>query len=121
MGELILNEKYLTITFGFNKNEEVKGKIAWDCNEKSLDGFSPKTGWIRANLTMLFHIHRVYELKRKRLQHKASKKPWLRRVLAKYSNREKNRARDYIHKLTTYIARSFKGYTHGFEHLEQNA
>jgi putative transposase len=97
-----------------------EGKIAWDCNEKSLDGFSPDTGWIRIDLTKLFHIHRVYELKRKRLQQKASKKPSLRRVLAKYSKRERNRAKDYIHKLTTFIARGFKGYIHGFEYLGKN-
>ena len=119
LGELILGEKYLTVTFRFKRDEgEVKGKIAWDCNEKSLDGFSPNTGWIRIDLTKLFHIHRVYELKR--LQQKASKKLSLRRVLAKYSKREKNRAKDYIHKLTTFIAMGFKGYTHGFEHLGKN-
>jgi len=48
LGELILGEKYLTVTFRLEGDEkEVKGKIAWDCNEKSLDGFSPNTGWIR--------------------------------------------------------------------------
>jgi putative transposase len=121
LGELILGEKYLTLTFRSSKRlEKVKGKVAWDCNEKSLDGFSPDTGWIRIDLTKLFHIRRVYETKRGRLQQKASKKPSLRRVLAKYSKRERNRAKDYIHKLTTFIARGFKGYTHGFEHLGKN-
>ena len=90
----------MTVTFRFKKHEEkVKGKIAWDCNEKSLDRFSPNIGWIRIDLTKLFHIHRVYEIKRKRLQQKASKKPLLRKVLEKYSKRERNRAKDYIHKL----------------------
>jgi len=121
MGELILGEKYLTVTFRFKGDEgEVKGKIAWDCNEKSLDGFSPDKGLIRIDLTKLFHIHRVYEIKRKRLQQKASKKPSLRRVLAKYSKREKDRAKDFTHKLTTFMAMKFKGYIHGFEHLKKN-
>jgi putative transposase len=103
MGELILGERYLTVTFRFRADEgEAEGKIAWDCNEKSLDGFSPETGWIRIDLTKLFHIHRVYETKRERLQRKASKKPSLRKVLAKYSNRERNRAEDYIHKLALW-------------------
>jgi len=119
LGELILSEKYLTVTFRFKREEEVKGKIAWDCNEKSLDGFSPSTGWIRIDLTKLFHIHRVYEVKRKRLQRRASKKPSLRRVLAKYSKREENRARDFVHKLTTFMSRKFKGYIHGFEDLRK--
>jgi putative transposase len=120
IGELILNEKYLTITFRFKGKEEVKGKIAWDCNERSLDGFSPEVGWIRIGLTRLFHIHRVYEVKRMRVQQKASKKPSLRKVLAKYSRRERNRSKDFIHKLTTSIAGEFEGYVHGFEDLRKN-
>ena len=75
---------------------------------------------IRIDLTKLFHIHRVYELKRRRLQQKASKKPSLRKVLAKYSKREKDRAKDFIHKLTTHMVRKFKGYIHGFEYLGKN-
>jgi len=59
-------------------------------------------------------------LKRRRLQQKASKKPSLRKVLAKYSKREGNRAKDFIHKLTAFIAGKFKGYIHGFEHLGKN-
>jgi hypothetical protein len=106
MGELILGEKYLTVTFRLKSNEEeVKGnkgnkvKIVWYCNEKSLDGFSPKTGWMRVDLTKLFHIHRIYELKRKRLQQKVSKKTYLRKVMERYSERERNRTKDFIHKL----------------------
>jgi len=71
-------------------------------------------------LRRLFHIHRVYENKRKRLQQKTSKKPSLRKVLVKYSKRERDRAKDYIHKLTTFIANEFNGYAHGFEDLRKN-
>ncbi|MEM2352053.1 MAG: hypothetical protein QXT26_06565 [Thermoproteota archaeon] len=53
------------------------------------------------------------------MQEKASKKPSLRKVLAKYSRRERNRARDFIHKLTTFLSREYKGYVHGFESLEK--
>jgi len=120
MGELILNEKYLTITFRFKREGDPKEKIAWDSNEKSLDGFNPETGWIRVDLTKLFHIHRVYEIKKQRIQQKASKKPSLREVLEKYSRREKNRAKDFIHKLTTSITREFKNHLHGFEDLRKN-
>ncbi len=121
MGELILNEKYLTVTFRSRmKRMKHNGKIAWDSNEKSLDGFSSELGWVKIDLTELFHIHRVYEIKRKKLQKKASKKPSLRKTLAKYSRREKNRTRDYIQKMTSLLAREFKGYLHGFEDLEKN-
>ncbi|MEM3447170.1 MAG: transposase, partial [Candidatus Korarchaeum sp.] len=65
LGELILREEYLTMTFKFKRRKEkAVGKIAWDCNLKSLDGFNPKLGWIRIDLGKLFHIYRVYELKR---------------------------------------------------------
>jgi putative transposase len=120
LGELILGEKYLTITFrSRGKQKEERDKIAWDSNEKSLDGFNPRAGWVRIDLTKLFHIHRVYELKRKRLQSRASKNPRLKEVLKKYSRRERNRARGFIHELTTQLARTFKGYIHGFEKLEK--
>ncbi|MEM3371993.1 MAG: hypothetical protein QXO55_05245 [Candidatus Korarchaeum sp.] len=106
LGDLILGE-YLMVTFKFKKREEKSlGKIAWDCNVKSLDDFNPKLGWTRVNLKKLFHIHRVYELKRGRLQSKALRKPSLKRVLAKYSRRERNRARDFVHKLTISLFRS---------------
>jgi len=76
-------------------------------------------GWIKADLTELFHIHRNYELKRKRLQSLTSKKPLLRRILVKYSKREENKVRDFLHKLTTFLAKEFKEYIHGFESLEK--
>ncbi|PNV77763.1 MAG: transposase, partial [Thermoproteota archaeon] len=120
MGELILREKHLTITFRFRERAVEAGeKIAWDSNEKSLDGFNLRVGWVRIDLTELFHIHRVYELKRRRIQSLVSKKPKLNEVLKKYSRRERNRSRDFIHKLTTKLARTFNGYIHGFEKLEK--
>jgi len=120
MGELILKEGALTITFKLSeKMEPFKGGIAWDCNEKSLDGFNPEIGWVRVDLSRLFHIHRVYEIKRRRLQSKASKKQSIRRILAKYSRRERNRAVDFLHKVTTSLSRKFKDYVHGFERLDK--
>ncbi len=120
MGELILNEKFLTVTFRFKqKAGEVKGKIAWDCNERSIDGFNPEIGWIKVDLTKLFRIHRAYELKRKRLQRRASKKPSLKKLLDKFSKRERNRAKDLVHKLTTYLTGAFNNYFHGFENLKK--
>ncbi|RSN73798.1 zinc ribbon domain-containing protein [Candidatus Methanodesulfokora washburnensis] len=120
MGELILRENYLTITYRFRKKyEDAKGRIAWDSNEKSLDGFNPELGWIKIDLSYLFHIHRVYELKRQRLQSLASRKQSLKKILEKYSKRERNRARDFVHKLTTELSRRFSNYVHGFEDLKK--
>jgi len=44
MGELILKEKHLTITFRFMPKTKSYEWIAWDCNERSLDGFNPLDG-----------------------------------------------------------------------------
>ncbi|MBS7613073.1 transposase [Candidatus Bathyarchaeota archaeon] len=43
----------------------------------------------------------------------------MRKILVKYSKRERNRAKDFTHKITTSIARKFKGYLHGFKDLEK--
>jgi putative transposase len=119
-GEIILKEDSLTLTFRetCNKEEPIK-RLAWDSNEASLDAFDPELGWVRVDLGELYHIHRVYELKRRRLQELASRKPSLRKVLRKYSRREKNRAKDAVHKLTTELARRFPETEHRFERLEK--
>jgi len=57
-------------------------------------------------LRELYHIHRVYEEKRKRIRKLARTKPkTAKKLMQKYSKREKNRAKDLIHKITTTIAR----------------
>jgi IS605 OrfB family transposase len=53
------------------------------------------------------------------LQKLASRKPSLRKVLQKYSRRERNRAMDAAHKLTTELARRFPDTEHRFERLEK--
>jgi putative transposase len=119
-GEIILKDDSLILTFRETcvQKEPVR-RLAWDSNEASLDAFDPGLGWIRVNLRELYHIHRVYELKRKRLQLLASRKPSLRRALQKYSRRERNRAKDLVHKLTTELARRFPDVEHRFERLEK--
>ncbi|MEM1520193.1 MAG: hypothetical protein QXV05_04000 [Candidatus Korarchaeum sp.] len=47
------------------------------------------------------------------------RKPSLKRVLAKYSRRERDRAKDFVHKLTTSLSREYRGYMHGFEILRK--
>jgi len=120
LGELVLKEDELIITF---KKTVRKGStveyVGWDLNLYSLDGFSPKRGWIKVELGYLYHVHRVYEIKRKSAQSKASKKPSLKLIVSKHGGRERNRAKDFIHKLTTQLARTFPNAEHGFENLEK--
>jgi putative transposase len=119
-GELILKDDSLILTFRETcHKEEPTKRLAWDSNEASLDAFNPELGWVRVDLRELYHIHRTYELKRKRLQELASRKPSLRKVLGKYSRRERNRTRDFLHKLTTELARRFPDVEHRFERLEK--
>jgi putative transposase len=57
----------------------------------------------------LYHIHRVYEAKLQRIQKLSKDKPKTsKKPLRKYSRRERNRARDFMHKLTTAMARELR-------------
>ncbi|MGC8817671.1 MAG: zinc ribbon domain-containing protein [Candidatus Hadarchaeum sp.] len=120
LGEIILKDDSLTVTFrrGSPKPEPNK-RLAWDSNEASLDAFDPELGWVRMDLRKLYHVHSTYELKRKRLQGRASKKPSIRRVSQKYRRRERNRARDIAQKITTELARTLPDTEHRFECLEK--
>jgi len=120
LGELILTRSELIITF--RKPIEKKNHaecIGWDSNLFSLDGFSPKYGWIKIDLSKLYHIHRVHEIKRKIVQSVASRKFMVKGKVFRHGEREKNRAKDYVHKLTTTLTRMFPNVVHGFEDLNK--
>jgi len=120
LGELILTKSELIITF--RKPVEEKNhveRIGWDLNLFSLDGFSPKYGWIKIDLSKLYHIHRVHEVKRKNAQSVASRESTVKERVSRHGERERNRARDYIHKLTTGLVRAFPNAVHGFEDLDK--
>ncbi|OYT30508.1 MAG: transposase [Thermofilum sp. ex4484_82] len=120
LGELVLKENELIITFRKPLEERRTAEfIGWDLNKCSMDGFSPKHGWIRIDLRHLYHIHRVHEIKRKKAQSKASKKTSLKSIVSKHGRRERNRAKDFIHKLTTQLVRILPNATHGFENLDK--
>jgi len=120
LGELILTEYELIITFRKPIKEKYVERIGWDLNLFSLDGFSPKHGWVRVDLSKLYHIHRVHEVKRKKAQRVASRKFSVKERASRHGERERNRARDYIHKLTTELTRTFPNTVHGFEDLSKN-
>jgi len=72
-----------------------KPSVAWDFNLLSLDGHSPETGWVTIDTSKLASIHIASFEKRRSVQRKASHSEKARRVLAKYSKRERNRARKH--------------------------
>ena len=69
-----------------------KPGVAWDFNLLSLDGYSPETGWVKIDTSKLASIHIASFEKRRSVQRKASHSKKAKRVLSKYSRRERNRA-----------------------------
>jgi len=119
LGELILTEHELLITFRKPTKEKHTERIGWDSNLFSLDGFSPKYGWVKIDLSKLYHIHRVHEVKRSKIQTIASKKHSLNERVKKHGKRERNSSKDYIHKLTTELSNKFPRAVNGFEDLSK--
>ncbi|MEB2793191.1 MAG: IS200/IS605 family accessory protein TnpB-related protein [Caldisphaeraceae archaeon] len=98
---------------------EVVDCIGWDSNLLSLDGFSPKHGWIKVGLSKLYHIHRIYEVKRKNVQNLSTRKKSVEGRVKRYGERERNRSNDFLHKLTTELAKAFPNAIQGFEDLDK--
>ena len=108
IGGLLLTEGELIITFKKNvKNIEPRGWASFDVNLTNITALI-NGKIVRYDLKRLYHIHRVYEEKRRRIQKLSNHKPKkAKRLMEKYSRREKNRAKDFMHKLTTKIAEKF--------------
>jgi len=106
IGGLILTENELILTL--KKKIEPREPGNWASFDVNLTNITALINGriVRYDLKQLYHIHRVYELKRSRIQKLSKHKPKTgKKLLEKYSRREKNRARDFLHKLTTKIAR----------------
>ncbi|MEM2703387.1 MAG: transposase [Candidatus Bathyarchaeia archaeon] len=108
IGGLILTEKGLIITFKKDVEPKADKWASFDVNLTNVTALID--GEIkRYDLRGLYHIHRAYEIKRQRIQKLSKIKPnTSRMLLKKYSKRERNRARDFMHKLTTSIAKELK-------------
>ncbi|MEM2168958.1 MAG: transposase, partial [Candidatus Bathyarchaeia archaeon] len=108
IGGLILTEKELMITFKKDVEPKADKWASFNVNLTNMTAIIDSK--IRCyDLKSLYHIHRVYEDKRRRIQRLSRLKPETsKRLLKKYSRRERNRAKDFMHKLTTQIARELK-------------
>ena len=106
IGGLLLTESELIITFRkLVKNVKPKRWASFDVNLTNITALI-NGNIIRYDLKKLYHFHRVYEGKRKKIQKFSKHKPkTANRLMKKYSKREKNRAKDLMHKLTTKITR----------------
>jgi len=96
LGEPIitLEKVHLPVHYG-DGNQGGKPSVAWDFNLLSLDGYSPETGWVRIDTKKLASVHISSFEKRRSVQRKASRSKKAKRVLSKYSKRERNRARKH--------------------------
>jgi len=96
LGEPIITPEKIHLPVHYeDKNQGGKPAVAWDFNLLSLDGYSPETGWVRIDTSKLASVHISSFEKRRSVQRKASKSKKAKKILAKYSKRERNRARKH--------------------------
>lgn len=118
VGEVILKDNRVLIPFKKAEPYEVKRAIGWDCNELSIDGFSPELGFMHIDLKPLITARITYHEKRRRLQRHRGKKKG-KRKWEKYSRRERNKCRDIERKLAAQLVTLFPNTLHGFEELDK--
>ena len=120
IGEIILRERDLILMFTKEKEPRgAKGVIGWDMNEYTMDGFSD-SGKEQFSLKKLHWIHEIYHEMRRKMQKLSKKKPrYAKRKLERINERERNRARDFVNKLTTMIAGKYPNHIHVLEDLDK--
>jgi putative transposase len=114
IGEVVLKDDRVLIPFKSTRIIEVRDTVAWDSNELSLDGFSPRIGFIRVDLKPLQNMKIMYERKKRIAQSRG-----LKDIYEKYVARERNKERDFINKLASGLTRLFSNTIHVFEDLEK--
>jgi len=112
-GEIILKENGVFIPF----KEEVeikktKGLLIFDTNETNLTGLLITENEVKTifyDLRKVYHIHRTYEEKQRRIQKMKRQKPLTAaKIQSKYSKRRKRRVRQLLHVLGSHIAQIAK-------------
>ena len=83
----------------------------------SFDGYSPETGWVKIDTRALATVHISSFEKRRSVQRKASRSKKAKRILSKYSRRERNRARKHQLEIAKVIRSLAK--VNGFERLRK--
>ena len=111
---LLLREDGLIINFKKKVvGVEPRGWASFDVNLANVTALVSGRV-VRYDLRQLYHVHRVYEEKRRRIQKLSKRKPRTAgRLMRKYSRREKDRVRDFMHKLTARIAGELEGLRSG--------
>ena len=95
LGEPVITPEKVHLPIHCEDTQSGKPAVAWDFNLLSLDGYSPETAWVRIDTKKLASVHISSFEKRRSVQRKASHSKKAKRVLSKYSKRERNRARKH--------------------------
>jgi len=120
IGEVILKDDRILIPFKRNEVFIIDDVIGWDCNELELTGFSPNIGFIHVDLRPLITTRIIYQRKRSKAQEVASRKLKRgRKLLEKYSHKERFKCRDIERKIAVQLVRAFPNVMHGFERLNK--
>ncbi|MCD6209485.1 MAG: transposase [Methanophagales archaeon] len=112
-GELILKENGVFIPFKDKvKIKETKGLLIFDTNETNLTGLLVTENEVKTifyDLRKVYHIHRTYEEKQRRIQKLKKQKPLTAaKIQSKYSKRRKRRVRQLLHVLASHVAQIAK-------------
>ncbi len=93
--------------------------VAFDSNLLSLDGYDGEK-FVTVSLRQLYTLKFTMQRKRSRVQFLASKKFRVgRRLLNKYSHRERNRVNDLVHKLANLVLDLYHHHVLVFERLNK--
>ncbi|WP_251949503.1 transposase [Thermococcus argininiproducens] len=120
VGEPIIREKDVLLTFSREVKFKGRIKIGIDSNLMSLDIYHPEKGWIKVDLSELHRIAETYDRiidRLKSIQRKAPKRIGM--LLKKYWTRRKNRIEDYLNKLAVQLSRAFPNAVFVFEDLNK--
>jgi putative transposase len=109
IGEILVNEKYVFIPLIYEIDLINPDKfVAIDVNENNIAFVSSdgKAGKIETGVRELKVCYSEKRRKINRIRNKRKRK----KLLKKYSEREQNRTKDTLHKVSKFIAENFKGY-----------
>jgi len=110
IGKLIIKRDYIIIPFKKEVEfKDAKAVMTIDINEKNVtysifDERGDVIKTVRLDIYKIKRMHDEHSKKREKIQKKLAKKPMkMRKILRKYSGREKRRAEDYLHKVSSII------------------
>jgi len=112
VGELIIKRDFIVVPFKKEVEfKDTKAIMTIDINEKNVTYsiFNERgevVNTVRLDIYKVKRIHDEHSKKREKIQEKLAKKPIKKRkILKRYSGREKRRVEDYLHKTSSIIVR----------------